>query len=143
MALVSTADWELEAKRINEAETQFDVLGLVPPRVTVEDVREAYDACKKRLLNRDSARNPTAQRAKNLLEKAFAQLGDATLLARTLDELRRQREARMLDANLMESIRNRTKELEATAELFLIKNKHEEEMQKNLHRVNLPSAVVS
>mmetsp|Transcript_46089 Transcript_46089/g.141938 ORF Transcript_46089/g.141938 Transcript_46089/m.141938 type:complete len:143 (-) Transcript_46089:21-449(-) len=116
MALVAQEEWEVEAKRINEAEGNFDVLGLVPPNVTAEDVKRAYAESKARLLTRESIRVPAVQRAKHLLEKAHAALGDPQLLAEVLAGMKRQRDARLLDAGQLEALRQRTKELEARAE---------------------------
>ena len=124
MALVAQNEWEVEAKRINEAEGNFDTLGLAPPNVTVEDVRQAYTDAKARLVNRESIRVPAVQRAKSQLEKAYAALGDAQLLADVLTGMKRQRDARLLDAGQLEAVRQRTKELEARAEEIL-QEKHE------------------
>ena len=67
MALVVNEVWETEAKRINDADGNFDVLGLVPPRVSVEDVKAAYQEVRQRLVTKESIRNPAVQRAKHLL----------------------------------------------------------------------------
>jgi hypothetical protein len=116
MALVVSEEWEMEAKRIVDASGHFEVLGLTPPRVTVEDVRAAFEQSRRRLLTRDSIRSPAVQRARGLLEKAHQALSDTLLLDRALSASQRQKEAKYMDAGQMEAVRQRTRDLEAQAE---------------------------
>lgn len=115
MSLVVAHEFEVEAKRVLDAASHFEVLGLAHHQATVEAVREAHAKIKKVLVTRQSIRSVTVQRAKAKLDAAATALGDDVLLRRALVAVQDAHAKRAVDASMLESVRQRTLELEKRA----------------------------
>lgn len=113
MALVISEEWENEATRINNAAPKgwCAVLG-VEPNATFEAVKDAFETAKRRLVNRQSIKNVAVQRAKQVLEGVWAQVGDASLLLALQQRERALKESKLNAAAALEVVRQRTVELE-------------------------------